>query len=370
MPHQVAYRPKIGAAVHELDTPALLLDLDAFDRNVQRMAAFFADKPTVLRPHAKTHKCPHVALRQIEAGAIGITCAKVSEAEVMAQAGVKDILIANQVIGPVKIARLTELADLCDLMVAVDDARNVEELSETCCSKDVSLRILIEVDIGMGRCGVAPGKPVQELAQRVDQAPNLRFSGLLAYEGHLVSIVDPAEKARRVEEAFTPLVDTCQQLTNIGLPADIVSAGGTGTYDITGTTKPVTEIEAGSYVFMDSTYRQVRPEFETALTVLATITSRPTQQRVIIDAGKKSLTTEFGLPEVYAAEGLELQRLSEEHGALVATDAHGRQFRPGDKIQILPSHCCTTVNLYDVLHVQQAGVVVDIWPIAARGCAQ
>jgi D-serine deaminase-like pyridoxal phosphate-dependent protein len=370
MLHQIPYTSNIGAEVQTLDTPSLLLDLDAFDRNVERMAKFFAAKPTALRPHAKTHKCPQVALRQIKAGAIGITCAKVSEAEVMARAGVNDILIANQVVGPYKIARLTELARACDLMIAVDDAGNVQELSEACCSRGVSLRILVEVDIGMGRCGVAPGKPVQELAQRVAQAPNLRFSGLLAYEGHLVSIVDPAEKELRVNEAFTPLLDTCETLSQIGLPADIVSAGGTGTYDITGTTKPVTEIEAGSYVFMDSTYRKVRPEFETALTVLATIISRPTQQRVIIDAGKKSLTTEFGLPEVYDAEGLELQRLSEEHGALVTTDAHGQQFRPGDKIQILPSHCCTTVNLYDALYVLQGGVVVDIWPIAARGCAQ
>jgi len=370
MPHRTYYTPQIGATIQQLDTPALLLDLDAFERNVQRMAAFFADKPTMLRPHAKTHKCPHVALRQLKAGAIGITCAKVSEAEVMAQAGVKDILIANQVIGPIKIARLTDLAGRCDLMVAVDDAGNVQALSEACSSRGVGLRVLVEVDVGMGRCGVPPGKAVQELAKVVARAPNLRFAGLLAYEGHLVSIVDPDEKAQRVNETFAPLLDTYHQLERIGLPVEIVSAGGTGTYDITGTCRPITEIEAGSYVFMDSSYRQVRPEFETALTVLATIISKPAQQCVIVDAGKKSLTTEFGLPEVYDAEGLQLRSLSEEHGALAVTGSGGKQCRPGDKIRILPSHCCTTVNLYDALHVFQNDIVVDIWPIAARGCSQ
>lgn len=370
MPHRAHYAPPIGATIQELDTPALLLDLDAFERNIQTMSAFFADKPTALRPHAKTHKCPHVALRQLEAGAIGITCAKVSEAEVMAQAGVTDILIANQVIGPIKIARLTELAGHCDMMVAVDDVNNVQELSEACSAKTVSLRVLIEVDVGMGRCGVQPGKATQELARHVAQAPNLRFAGLLAYEGHLVSIVDPDEKAQKVKQAFAPLLDTCQRLAQMGLPVEIVSAGGTGTYDVTGTCKPVTEIEAGSYVFMDSSYRQVRPEFETALTVLVTIISRPTHQRAIVDAGKKSLTTEFGLPEVYDVDGLQLRSLSEEHGALAITGSDGRQCRPGDKILILPSHCCTTVNLYDVLHVFRDGIVVDVWPIAGRGCAQ
>jgi D-serine deaminase-like pyridoxal phosphate-dependent protein len=186
----------------------------------------------------------------------------------------------------------------------------------------------------------------------------------------LVSTVDPNERARKVSEAFAPLVDTCQRLNQVGLPVEIVSAGGTGTYDVTGTCQPVTEIEAGSYVFMDSFYRQVRPEFETALTVLSTIISRPTRERVVIDAGKKSLTTEFGLPEIFDVDGLQLQHLSEEHGALVVTGSGGRRRRPGEKIRILPSHCCTTVNLYDVLHVFRDGRVVGVWPIAARGCAQ
>jgi D-serine deaminase-like pyridoxal phosphate-dependent protein len=370
MEHGNPYPYQPGASIQELDTPALLLDLDAFERNIQTMADFFATKPTALRPHAKTHKCPQVALRQLEAGAIGITCAKVSEAEVMVRSGVKDILIANQVVGAIKINRLTELAQHCDLMVAVDDPANVDELSQACSAKGVPLRVLVEVDIGMGRCGVSPGQTVLKLARQVDRAPQLRFAGLLAYEGHLVSIKDPQERARKVNAAFAPLQETAELLARAELPAQIVSGGGTGTYDVTGTCPPVTEIEAGSYVFMDSTYLESRPEFEAALTILSTITSRPSPGRVIVDVGKKSLTTEFGLPQVHDVEGLQLQGLSEEHGRLAVTGPTGGQVRPGDKIRILPSHCCTTVNLYDALHVIQDGVLVDVWSIAARGCSQ
>jgi D-serine deaminase-like pyridoxal phosphate-dependent protein len=364
------YAPQAGVALRELDTPALLLDLDAFERNVQKMASFFADKSAALRPHAKTHKCPQVALRQLETGAIGITCAKVGEAEVMAQAGVRDILIANQVVGPIKIGRLTELARHCDLMVAVDDADNVRALAQACTAKGVQLRVLVEVDIGMGRCGVQPGPPALGLAQQVSEAPSLRFMGLMGYEGHLVLHEASPEKEQKVREAFVPLQETCELLHKAGLPVQIVSGGGTGTYDVTSTCPLVTEVQAGSYVFMDSTYLRVRPEFEAALTVLSTVVSRPTVERVIVDAGVKAMTREFGLPQVFEVKGVTVQHLSEEHAILVVNGSDAPRWRPGDKIRFLPSHCCTTVNLYDALYIIQDGVLVDVWPIAARGRAQ
>jgi D-serine deaminase-like pyridoxal phosphate-dependent protein len=364
------YQPKPGTPVLELDTPALLLDLDAFQRNVDRMARFFADRPASLRPHAKTHKCPHVALRQLQAGAIGITCAKVGEAEVMARAGVRDILIANQIVGPIKVDRLTDLAGKCNVMVAVDDPANVDELSQACQAKGVALRILVEVDVGMGRCGVQTPQAALELARRAADALNLEFMGLMGYEGHLVMVPDPAERAARVREALAVLQEAHILLDRDGLPVRIASGGGTGTYDVTAACPPMTEVQAGSYVFMDSTYAKVRPEFELALTLLSTVVSRPTPERIVVDAGKKTLSIEFGWPQPLDLPGASVQALSEEHGKLIAAQPDTVSLRPGDKVQFVPSHCCTTVNLHDVLYVTQRGVLVDVWPIAARGRAQ
>ncbi len=366
----MSHEPKSGASYLEIDTPALLLDLDAFERNLSTMACFFADRPTALRPHAKTHKCPQVALRQLEAGAIGITCAKVGEAEVMAEAGVQDILIANQIVAGLKIDRLTDLAGRCEMMVAVDDAANVQELSLACQTKDVTLRVLVEVDIGMHRCGVQPGADALRLAQQVAGAPHLQLAGLMGYEGHLVQIADPQERLTRVREALAPLQETRELLETNGLPVQIVSGGGTGTYDISGTYPPMTEIEAGSYVYMDSTYLKVRPEFEPALTVLTSVISRPVPERIVTDAGRKAISNDFGYPQPFNTPGVLTRSLSEEHGVLEAAEPNAVPLRPGDKVRLLPSHCCTTVNLHDTLYVVQNDILVDVWPIAARGRGQ
>jgi D-serine deaminase-like pyridoxal phosphate-dependent protein len=366
----MVYRVEPGMAVAELDTPALLLDLDTLERNIQKMASFFAARPVALRPHAKTHKCPRIALRQLSAGAIGITCAKVGEAEVMAAAGVGDILIANQVTGSVKIDRLTDLAAHSKLMVAVDDATNVAELGAACRAKGVMLRILVEVDIGMGRCGVRPGKAALELARQVSGEPHLEFAGLMGYEGHLVMVENAGERKQRVGEAFVALAEARELLEREGLTVAIVSGGGTGTYDLTSQVAPVTEIQAGSYVLMDSTYRRIRPEFETALTVLTTVVSRPEPDRVVTDAGLKVMTKEFGWPVPLDVPGASVRYLSEEHGVLSLADPAAVTLRPGDKVRFLPSHCCTTVNLHDVFHVIRDGRLVDVWPVAGRGRSQ
>jgi len=360
----------VGHPLEELDTPALVLDLPAFERNVAAMAAFFAGRPAALRPHSKTHKCPQIALRQLAAGAIGITCAKLSEAEVMAAAGVDDILVANQVTGPIKVERLAELASRCHLMVAVDDAGNVDHLSRACAARGASLRVLVEVDVGMGRCGVAPGGPALELARRVAEAPALELAGLMGYEGHLVTTADPQERAASVRAAFAPLGETVDLLQADGLPVPIVSGGGTGTYDVTGTLPFVTEVQCGSYVFMDLTYGRVRPEFEPSLSVLTTVVSRPAPGRVVVDAGLKAMSSEFGWPAPLDAGGLQVRYLSEEHGVLDLAEGASFEGRPGSRLRFRPSHCCTTVNLHDWLYVVQNGIVVDAWPIAARGCAQ
>jgi D-serine deaminase-like pyridoxal phosphate-dependent protein len=362
--------PRLGISILEIDTPALLLDLDAFERNLSIMARFFADRPTSLRPHAKTHKCPQVALRQLEAGAIGITCAKVGEAEVMAEAGVQDILIANEVVGGLKIDRLTDLAGRCEMMVAVDDIANVQELSLACQAKQVTLRVLVEVDIGMHRCGVQPGADALHLAQQVADAPRLQLAGLMGYEGHLVQIADPQERFTRVREALVPLQETRELLETNGLPVQIVSGGGTGTYDVSGAHPPMTEIEAGSYVYMDSTYLKIRPEFEPSLTVLTSVISRPVPERIVTDAGRKAIAFDFGYPQPFDTPGVQTRSLSEEHGVLETADPDAVPLRPGDKIRVLPSHCCTTVNLHDTLYVVQNDTLVDLWSIAARGRGQ
>lgn len=366
----MAYEAKLGMSLAELDTPALLLDLDALDRNIAKMSAFFAGQKTTLRPHIKTHKSPIIAQRQLGAGAMGITCAKLSEAEVMAAAGIRDILIANQVVGSVKIGRLVELAQRCDLMVAVDDAQNVAQLARACAAQGVSLRVLVEVDVGMGRCGVRPGEPALALAQQVEAAPALALKGLMGYEGHLVLLDDPLQRAQQVQAAFAPLKRSADLLRQNGLSVEIVSAGGTGTYADTGLLPFITEMQCGSYVFMDSTYEKVRDEFELALTILTTVASRPAPERLVVDAGLKTLSRELGLPRPLDVAGLAVRHLSEEHGVLDVLESERVDYRPGDKLRLVPSHCCTTVNLFDTYHVIQDGKLVDLWPIAARGRSQ
>lgn len=366
----MAAKLKIGMPVENIDTPALLVDLDALEANIAFMADFFAGRPAALRPHVKTHKCPELARRQIATGAVGITAAKVSEAEVFAEAGIEDILIANQVTGEVKIQRLTDLAQTCDLMVAVDDPKNVERLERFCAEKEVQIRVLVEVDIGMKRCGVQPGEDTLRLAQLVDQKPHLQFRGLQAYEGHLVLVDDPEQREEQVKAAFLPLQETCELLRNQGLEPEIVSGGGTGTYDVSGTATPLNEIQVGSYVFMDATYHPIRPEFKQALTVLSTVLSRPVPERLVTDAGLKSMTSEFGWPHLLGSIAAKMEYLSEEHAVLTLESPQNVPLGGGDRVQFRPSHVCTTVNLHDQYYLHRGGILVDVWPIEARGCSQ
>ena len=359
------YAAFIGMPKEEIDTPALLLDLDKLEANIARMAAYFADRPAALRPHTKTHKCPIIAHKQIEAGAIGVTCAKLDEAEVMALAGIKDILIANQIVGRRKIERLMGLAAWTEVMVAVDDARNVADLSAAATSRGVSLRVLVEVDVGMGRCGVEPGEPAVALARQVASSPGLVFEGLMGYEGHAVLRPTFEERKEKAEAAMALLVGAKEQVEAAGLEVRIVSGGGTGTYNISGAYPGVTEIQAGSYATMDVRYRDCGVDFECALTCLATVISTPRPGVAITDAGMKALTPEFGMPEVVGREGIVVTKLSEEHGALKLAD--GVSLRPGDKIELIPSHGCTTINLHDEFYALRDGIVEAIWPIGARG---
>ncbi len=357
----------IGLSKWEIDTPALCLDLGALDRNIARMASSMSEGTARVRPHAKTHKSPAIAWRQIRAGAIGITCAKLGEAEVMAQAGIRDILIANQVIGRHKISRLMGLAADTDVMVAVEALDNAQALSEAAHSLGVRLRVLIEVDTGMGRCGVLPGDETLGLARAVSRLPGLRLEGLMGYEGHAVMLTDPEKRKAATHQALSRLIASRDALLQDGIPVPIVSAGGSGTYSITGRYPGITEVQAGSYVTMDTRYRTVIPEFEQALTVVAQVIS-VRGDRAVIDAGLKTLTPEFGTPEVCVPEGWSLDHQSKEHSTLSRMGGH--TLKPGDRVEIVPSHGCTTINLHDVYHVMEGERLVALWPIACRGKVQ
>ncbi len=352
----------------DIDTPALLIDLDKMESNIRKMADFFRDKPASVRPHFKTPKCTRIALAQLAAGAKGITCAKVSEAEVLAGAGVKDILIANQVVGRYKIGRLLDLVSVAEVKVACDSEANIRELSEAAAARGVELGILIEVNVGLPRCGVSPDRAV-ELAKLVDSLPGLRLRGVMGYEGHVVAVEDRDPREEGAKKSMSILIEGKEKIEAAGLPVEMVSAGGTGTYDISGVYPGVTEVQAGSYVMMDSKYAKLGLGFEKAVTVLSQVISWPVENMIIIDAGIKAMTYEFGWPELVGVENTRLAFLSEEHGhLLVEGEAPG--LKVGDKVELYPSHICTTVNLHDRLYACRGDRVEAVWPIDARGCSQ
>jgi D-serine deaminase-like pyridoxal phosphate-dependent protein len=261
-------------------------------------------------------------------------------------------------------------------MVAVDNPQNVQAIAEAAAAKGVTVRMLVEVNIGMNRCGVESGKPALELANQIRQSPSLKFEGLMGYEGHTVAKPDLKERDVAAREAIQRLVDAKHYLEKHGVEVSIMSGGGTGTFNITGSIPEMTEVQAGSYIFIDATYGNVEgvgEHFDCSLSVLATVVSRPDPHRVIVDTGLKVLAKEFGIPQPIGITGMEMTGLSEEHGTLktIGQDADTNvSLAPGDKIEILPTHCCTTVNLHDRYYGIRNGIVESVWDIAARGKAQ
>jgi D-serine deaminase-like pyridoxal phosphate-dependent protein len=363
-------------------TPYLAIELDAFSRNIDRMKAFSEDTGTSIRPHVKTHKCSEIAKRQIAAGAIGVTCAKLGEAEAMVSRGIKDVLIANQVVGKEKLTRLARLAQIADIKVSVDSPAQLSAISEAAALIGSHVGIVVEVDVGMGRCGVREFEQADELADLCRSLPGLCFRGVLGYEGHCVLKSDRDERLRMCTEANSRLVSFADRLRRNGHQVEIVSAGGTGTYDMTGRYTGITEVEAGSYVFMDTTYASIGLPFEQSLFIVATVVSTPETGVIILDTGLKTMTTEFGRPspayilrccdegadalDQVSSSQLRVKGVSEEHTTLIADD--GRfSCQMGDKVLIVPTHCCTTVNLYDEYKVFRSGQFIEKWAVEARG---
>jgi 3-hydroxy-D-aspartate aldolase len=359
----------IGMPAAEIDTPALVVDLDAYERNLDRMAASLAGTRLRLRPHAKTHKSPVVGLQQMARGAVGVCCQKVSEAEAMVYGGVRNVLVSNEIVGARKIARLMGLARQATITACVDDADNVRQLDEAARAFGIRLPVLVEVNVGMNRCGVEPGEPAVALAKLVTGCSGLRFAGLQAYHGRAQHIRELDKRREVMETAIGQVRDTVDRLRRSGLACDTVSGAGTGTFRFEAASGVYTEIQAGSYVFMDVDYKRVEgfpADFENALFVLATVMSRSAPERAVVDAGLKAFSVDSGLPTVRGMPDVEVQRASDEHGLLRLGDPAAK-LRIGDQLWLIPGHCDPTINLYDWYVAVRGDRVEAVWPITARG---
>jgi D-serine deaminase-like pyridoxal phosphate-dependent protein len=364
---------EVGLPIHELDTPALLLDLGAVERNVQKMAAYCRAAGVSLRPHAKIYKAtPVFAWMQIRAGAIGITVSKLSEAEVLATGGIQDILIANQVVGRRKIERLVNLAAYTRVMMAVDALENARQISDAAQARGVEVGVLMEVNIGNDRCGVEPQAPARTLARQVQALPGLNFRGVMGYDGHLAFHEDFAERDARSKAAYQVLVDTRDDLEAAGVPVEIVSGGGSGTYRSACSVPGMTEIQAGTYIFSDTTYRDNGlAEFECAMSVLATVISRPqrpgAEDLAILDVGRKEMALTYGLPEAKCPAGT-IFSMPQEHSRLKLADPY-QPLCVGDPVELWVRDANCTFNLYDQVHAVRDGRVEAVWDILGRGKA-
>ncbi len=361
-----------GMAVADVDTPALLLDLDAFEHNLDTLDRSLAGRQIRLRPHAKSHKCPDIARIQLQRGAVGVCCQKVSEAEVLVDAGITDVMITNEVIGATKLARLAALAMCARISVLVDAAEGIDALQQAAETVGARIDVLVEIDVGAGRCGAQPGTAAAVLAQHITRRPNLRFRGLHAYHGGAQHLRTPAEREQAIAAATALVTATLAALSRVGLTAEIVTGAGTGTYLIESGGSVYNEIQPGSYVFMDADYGRNLDasgvpvsDFRQSLFVLATVMSRPAPTRAVVDAGLKAHSVDSGLPLVADLPGARFTRASDEHG-VVELDA-AQPLPLGSKIRLIPGHCDPTVNLHDWLVCVRDGMVEAVWPIAGRG---
>ena len=345
--------------IHDIDTPAVLIDVDRAMANIARAQAHADAHGMKLRPHIKTHKLPFFAKKQVEAGAVGITCQKLGEAEVMADAGLTDIFLPYNILGEAKLARLLALHQRITISVTVDNEVSLSGLAATFTDTSHPLKVLIECDTGMGRCGVQSPGEAQFLARKISDAPGLRFGGLMTY---------PAAGGFAAAEAW--LAEAAAFLARFGLQCETVSSGGTPDLWASGNASVITEYRPGTYIYLDcyQLAQGVGALDDCALTVLATVVSRPTQDRAITDAGSKALTSDTlgmtGFGVVIDHPGALVSGLSEEHGTVAL---NGTKLSVGDRVRILPNHACVVSNLFDEVHLISGDRVIDILPVAARG---
>ena len=365
---------EVGMDLADVSTPALIVDLDAFERNVDRMAAFMKQNGLRHRAHAKTHKSADIALIQMErGGACGVCCQKVSEAEAIVAGGVKDVLVSNQVVDRKKIDRLAQLAGRARTLVCVDDIGNVDDLSAAAQKHGTTIECLVEIDCGAGRCGVQWGQPVVDIAKKIAASPGLKFSGLQAYQGAAQHVHDFAERKGKIEAAVKQVADTVDMLKAEGLECDIVGGAGTGTYYFEGTSGVYNEMQCGSYIFMDADYQRVLDDkgkfitdFENSLFIYSSVMSHTKPDKAICDAGLKAQSVDSGLPVIFGRDDVEYIKCSDEHG--VIADPNGA-LKLNDKLKLIPGHCDPTCNVYDWYVGIRNGKVECLWPVTARGMA-
>ncbi len=359
----------VGRPKWELDTPALCVELNALECNIRKMADIIVKQNKVgWRPHTKGQKVPAVAWMEIAAGAFGVTCAKLGEAEVMAGAGIKDILIANQIVGSEKVTRLVNLRRHADVMVCVDSIENAREIDAAARAKGVRVRVLVECNNGLNRAGVALREPAVEFSKRLADLPGLQYAGVMAWEAHATTILEPAKKRAVIEESVGGLVETAKMARAAGLPADIVSCGGTGTYWVTATIPGVTEIQAGGGIFNDVHYSEHYglPGHEFAMTVVSTVTSRPTPTRIITDAGEKTMSSKQAMPRPLGVGKVARVGLSAEHGRIELEEPN-TELKVGDKVEWIVGYSDFTTFLHDEMYATRYGVVEQVWPVLGRG---
>ncbi len=363
--------------VEELSTPALLIDLDRMESNLRKMASDAKNMNVGVRPHTKTHKCPIIAKMQMELGAVGVCAAKVSEAEVMVAAGVDQVLITSPVVTPEKISRVIDLAKKSSgIQMVVDNAKTINDFDAAAKAAGVKVRVILDLDTGTKRTGVASGAPALALAQQIDKAESLQFDGLQNYAGHLMHLVGHDVRKKLSIETAARAIETKEMIEKSGIKVDVLSGGGTGTFDIDGAIDEVTDLQVGSYLFMDVQYREIGDRdsdvfdyFDPSLFVLVTAISQPVPERITVDGGYKAFASDSVLPEFRDITGVTYRWGGDEHG-IILLDKPSRKMNLGDKMQMMVSHCDPTVNLYDYYHPVRDGQVHELWPIAARGCSQ
>ena len=355
------YAPAIGRSRDDLTTPALLLDIDTLRANLEFMAAGMSGVPTTLRAHVKVHKSPHIARMEVEHGAIGVGCATVWEAIVMVRAGIDDVFVINEVVGPEKTRALALIAREAKVKVAVDDATQIDELSRAAVAAASTIGVLIDVDEGMHRCGVASGDEALPLARRISDAPGLEFEGLTGYEGHCSLEFDPTTRHAMAGQAMAVLTGIARHLADHGLAPRIVSAAGTGTWEVTSRYPGVTEIQPGSYATMDGHHHGLDPRFGWAVSVLSTVISRRSD-RIVLDAGSKTVGASAGVLKDW---DLEMHRFDEEHSIFLADPTCS--LATGDKVEILCNYTPFAISYFEAYHVMENGRVTDIWPVLPHG---
>lgn len=371
MPLPPPARP--GQLERDVDTPALLIDMDAFEYNLDTMAALIAATPARLRPHAKTHKSPVVARQQMLRGAVGQCVQKVSEAEILAHGGVADILVSNEIIGASKLARLAALQRIARVAVCADDPRNVEPLQAAASGAGVRIPVFVEIDAGGNRCGMTPGEPAADLARRIAESEHLSFAGLQSYHGSAQHVRRDEERAAAVVAEHRAVRTTLDALQRAGLPCPVVTGGGTGTFEHELAGGIFTEIQTGSYCFMDADYGRnlnargvAESPFRQALFVLSTVMSAARPAVAVLDAGHKAIAIESGMPLLHGRPDVRYVDASDEHGTLAWDD--GTTPPPvGEKLRLVPSHCDPTVDRHEWYVCVRGGRVEALWPIAARG---